>query len=57
MQDPCISTGEAPGSYRPFELGNEMDVWVKRADGSNAVGEVWPDDPVYFPDYSNPKTR
>jgi alpha-glucosidase (family GH31 glycosyl hydrolase) len=57
FQDPCISIREAPGSYRPFDLGEEMDVWVKRADGTNAVGKVWPEDPVYFPDYSNPKTR
>jgi hypothetical protein len=34
-----------------------MDVWVKRADGTPATGRVWPDGPVYFPDYSNPSTR
>jgi alpha-glucosidase len=56
--DPCISIGEPAGSYRPFDYGEELGgVWVKRADGSNAVGRVWPDDPVYFPDYSMPTTR
>jgi len=55
--DPCISIGEPEGSYRPFDLGEEMDVWVKRADGTSATGQVWPDDPVYFPDYSKNVTR
>ena len=32
-----------------------MDIWVKKSDGvSNVIGEVWPDDPVVFGDFSNP---
>ena len=53
--DPCISTGES--DYRPYELGNDLDVWVKRPDGSNFVGRVWPDDPIHFADYSKPETK
>ena len=34
-----------------------MDVWIKKADGTPVVGRVWPEDPVYFPDYSNNRTR
>jgi len=56
-QDPCISTGEPAGTYPPFDVGNAMDIWVKKADGTPVVGEVWPDDPVYFPDYSKNSTR
>ncbi len=52
--DPCISTG-AGDDYRPYTLGNEMDVWVKEADGvTPALGRVWPEDPTYFGDFSNP---
>jgi hypothetical protein len=35
-----------------------MDVWTKGPDGmTNVQGRVWPEDPVYFPDYSNPVTK
>lgn len=54
FQDPCISIGEPPGEYRPFDLGQEMDVWIKRPSGEPVKGKVWPDEPVYFPDYSKP---
>ncbi|CAH1773346.1 unnamed protein product [Owenia fusiformis] len=54
IQDPCISIGEPAGTYRPFDLGQSMDVWVKESDGvTNAEGRVWPDANVYFPDYSS----
>ena len=55
--DPCISIGEPEGTYRPYDLGNEMDVWTKTADGQNVIGRVWPEDPTYFPDYSNPACK
>ena len=52
--DPCISIGEPNCTYRPFDLGEQFDVWVKKPNGGPVVGRVWPDDPVYFPDYTNP---
>lgn len=55
--DPCISTGEDPQQYKPLGLGNQMDVWMKRSDGTPTVGRVWPQAPVYFPDYSKNETR
>ena len=55
--DPCISTGEPNCTYRPFDLGQEMDVWVKTPSGTPLTGQVWPLDPVYFPDYTNPRTK
>lgn len=54
--DPCISTGEG-SSYRPYELGNAMDVWVKKQDGNPVVGRVWPEDAIYFADYSKAETK
>lgn len=57
-QDPCISAVEPAGVYRPYELGNEMDVWVNRADGKTpAQGKVWPDGACYFPDFHKNSTR
>ena len=29
IQDPCISTGEPECSYKPFDLGEELGVWVR----------------------------
>jgi alpha-glucosidase len=55
--DPIISIGEPAGTYRPFDYGEVEDVWIKRADGTTAVGRMWPEDDVYFPDYSSPKAR
>jgi len=55
--DPCISTGEPNCTYRPFDLGQELDVWIKKPDGGALTGQVWPQDPVYFPDYTNPRTK
>ena len=41
LQDPCISIGEPPGTYGPYERGMAADVWVKEDDGvTNAVGKV-----------------
>lgn len=28
--------------YLPLRLGNEMDVWVKRPDGTTSTGTLWP---------------
>lgn len=32
-------------------MGNELDLWVKRPDGTPVVGTVWPGS-TYFPDFS-----
>ncbi|NWI81078.1 MGA protein, partial [Dryoscopus gambensis] len=46
-----------PGTYRPYELGQEMGVWVNNSDGvTPAVGQAWPPGDSVFPDYTNPRT-
>ena len=55
--DPAISSGEPAGSYPPFDEGDSLDVWVKDSSGQALVGQVWPDDNTYFPDFSNPVTQ
>lgn len=58
MKDPCISAVEPAGTYRPYELGNEMDVWTKRADGKTpAQGNVWPNGACHFPDFTKNSTN
>ncbi|KAM6301712.1 sucrase-isomaltase, intestinal-like [Podargus strigoides] len=38
--DPFISKDEEPGTYRPYDLGEEMGIWVKNSDGiTPAVGQ------------------
>ncbi|XP_065410413.1 sucrase-isomaltase, intestinal-like isoform X1 [Chrysemys picta bellii] len=55
--DPFLSKDEAPGTYRPYELGQEMGIWVNNSDGvTPAVGKVWPPGDSVFPDYTNPRT-
>ncbi|NWX52046.1 MGA protein, partial [Steatornis caripensis] len=46
-----------PGTYRPYDLGEEMGVWVNNSDGvTPAVGKAWPPGDSVFPDYTNPRT-
>ncbi|NXB41294.1 SUIS protein, partial [Eulacestoma nigropectus] len=55
--DPFITKDEEPGTYRPYELGKEMGVWVNNSDGvTPAVGQAWPPGDSVFPDYTNPRT-
>ncbi|NXG31947.1 SUIS protein, partial [Dromaius novaehollandiae] len=55
--DPFISKDEEPGTYKPYDLGEEMGVWVNNSDGvTPAVGKAFPDGHSVFPDYTNPRT-
>ncbi|KAF0909453.1 hypothetical protein E2562_036319 [Oryza meyeriana var. granulata] len=53
MLDPGIKKEEG---YFVYETGSENDVWIKKADGSPFIGEVWPGDCV-FPDFTCERTR
>ncbi|XP_069085845.1 lysosomal alpha-glucosidase-like [Pleurodeles waltl] len=55
--DPCLTMDEPPGTYRQYELGQKMGVWVNNSDGvTPAAGKVWPPGSSVFPDFSNPMT-
>ncbi|XP_017666877.1 PREDICTED: sucrase-isomaltase, intestinal-like isoform X1 [Lepidothrix coronata] len=55
--DPFITKDEEPGTYKPYDLGQEMGVWVNNSDGvTPAVGQAWPPGDSVFPDYTNPRT-
>jgi alpha-glucosidase len=52
-----LHIAEAPGqAYAPYETGKTQDQFVKRPDGSDYVGEVWPG-PCVFPDFTRRPTR
>ncbi|MBN2841463.1 MAG: DUF5110 domain-containing protein [Sedimentisphaerales bacterium] len=53
MIDPGVK--DEPG-YFVYDSGSELDVWVKKADGSNYTGRVWPGQCV-FPDFTCPEVR
>ncbi|XP_051181003.1 uncharacterized protein [Lolium perenne] len=53
MLDPGIKKEKG---YFAYESGSENDVWIKKADGSPFIGEVWPGDCV-FPDFTSERIR
>ena len=53
MIDPGVKN--EPG-YFVYDSGSEIDAWVKKADGENYTGRVWPGDCV-FPDFTSPDVR
>jgi alpha-glucosidase len=53
MIDPGVANQDG---YFVHDSGNEKDVWVQRADGTEYTGYVWPGECV-FPDYTNEGVR
>lgn len=54
--DPGVSACEPPGSYPPYDVGIQSDVFVKDVDGKPFVGKVWNYNCTVFPDFTNPAT-
>ncbi|XP_045686064.1 maltase-glucoamylase, intestinal-like isoform X2 [Phyllostomus hastatus] len=55
--DPFLTKDEPQGTYKPYELGQELGIWVNNSDGvTPAVGKAWPPGESVYPDYTNPKT-
>ena len=44
------------GSYAPYTSGKAAGIFLKKPDGGDYVGKVWPG-PAVFPDFSRPKAR
>ena len=53
MIDPGVKVDK---DYSIYQSGTKKDVWVKKNDGEEYHGKVWPGDCV-FPDFTNPKSR
>ncbi|CAL8083188.1 unnamed protein product [Orchesella dallaii] len=54
--DPFIKYDEPRGTYPALDLGDQMDVWMKRSSGEPWIGNCWPGQ-VYYPDYSRNSTK
>jgi len=46
--DPAISGEEPEGTYPPFDLGKDLEVFIKDENGEIAWGKVWPDKPGIY---------
>ncbi|XP_005103554.1 lysosomal alpha-glucosidase isoform X2 [Aplysia californica] len=51
-QDCGISNNATPGTYQPYDLGRQMEIFIKDLDGQPLVGRVWPGTTVW-PDFTN----
>lgn len=54
ITDPHIA--DPPGPYAPYNSGVAGDDFVRKADGSLYLGQVWPG-PSVFPDFTRQQTR
>jgi lysosomal alpha-glucosidase len=55
LTDPGIS--QEP-KYYPYDLGTQMDIWIKNATNQTLVGKVWNQSGrTVFPDFSNPESH
>ncbi|XP_040066950.1 lysosomal alpha-glucosidase-like [Ixodes scapularis] len=55
--DPAMSGSEIPGTYPPFDMGIDMDIFVKNESGGVVYGKVWNDKSSVFPDFSHPRAN
>ena len=55
--DPGLSSGEPFGSYPSFEAGQQNEVWIVGQDGKPVTGNVWPENPVYYVDFTKPEAK
>ncbi|XP_058163766.1 sucrase-isomaltase, intestinal-like [Dasypus novemcinctus] len=55
--NPFLTKDEPRGTYKPFELGQEMGIWVNNSDGiTPALGKAWPPGDSVYADFTNPET-
>ncbi|CAN8002727.1 unnamed protein product [Ixodes pacificus] len=52
-----MSGSELPGTYPPFDMGMDMDIFVKSESGGVVYGKVWNDKSSVFPDFSHPRAN
>ena len=53
--DPGVAGSEGRGNYPPYDVGVEMNVFVKNSTGDIFVGRVWNDKgTTVWPDFTHP---
>ena len=53
--DPAISSSQKLGTYKPYEIGLEMNVFIQNISGDPFEGRVWTNGKCVWPDFTNPK--
>ena len=53
--DPGISNAEPAGTYPPFDLGQQLGVFIRNSSDQPFVGKVWTGGPTVWPDFTHPK--
>ena len=53
--DPAISSSEKQGTYKPYEIGLEMNIFIQNISGDAFNGRVWTNGKTVWPDFTNPK--
>ncbi|KAJ8950170.1 hypothetical protein NQ314_008023 [Rhamnusium bicolor] len=54
--DPGVSAGEKPGAYAPYDIGINMNIFVKNSTGQPFLGKVWNGVSTVWPDFTHPNT-
>jgi alpha-glucosidase (family GH31 glycosyl hydrolase) len=52
--DPGISGSEAAGTYPPFDVGLEMNIFIRNSTDQPFVGKVWNRVSTVWPDFTHP---
>ena len=55
--DPAISSSEKKGTYKPYEIGLEMNIFIQNVSGYPFNGRVWTNGKTVWPDFTNPKVK
>jgi len=55
--DPGISNSQPAGSYPPYDLGLQMNIFIRNSSDKPFVGKCWPRpiDSVVWPDFTHPR--
>ncbi|XP_060050634.1 sucrase-isomaltase, intestinal-like isoform X2 [Erinaceus europaeus] len=54
--NPFLSKDEPPDTYKPYEIGQDLGIWVNDSDGiTPAVGKTWAPGDCVYADYTNPR--
>jgi len=52
--DPGVTNNQPAGTYPPYDMGLEMDIFIRNSSDQPFVGDVWVPDSVW-PDFTHPR--
>lgn len=54
LVDAGVSASEMPGTYPPYDIGLEMNVFIKNSTDQPFIGKVWNKGSTAWPDFTHP---